>query len=54
MNPEDPNRCNKNSDQYKFVKTDLENARNNSAIKWIIVEVYPPFFKSPTIVGQLV
>ena len=26
MNSEDPNRSNKDSDQYKFVKSDLENA----------------------------
>ena len=47
LNSEDPNRSNKNSDQYKFVQTDLQAARNNSNIKWIIVEVHQPFFTSP-------
>lgn len=47
MNSEDPNRSDKNSDQYKFVKSDLESAHNNPSIKWIIVEVHQPFFTSP-------
>ena len=47
LNSEDPNRSNKNSDQYKFVQTDLQAARNNTNIKWIIVEVHQPFFTSP-------
>ena len=47
MNSEDPNRNNKDSDQYKFVKSDLENARNNPNVKWIIVQVHKPFFSSP-------
>ncbi len=47
MNSEDPNRSNKDSDQYKFVKSDLENAANNSNVKWKIVFVHQPFFSSP-------
>jgi hypothetical protein len=47
MNSEDSDRSDKNSAQYKFVKSDLENAHNNPAIKWIIVFVHQPFFTSP-------
>jgi Calcineurin-like phosphoesterase len=47
MNSEDPNRSNKDSDQYKFVKSDLETAHSNPGIKWIIAEVHQPFFSSP-------
>jgi hypothetical protein len=47
MNSEDPNRSNKDSDQYKFVLNDLEKANANPNIKWIIVEVHQPFFSSP-------
>ena len=47
MNSEDPNRSDKNSDQYKFAQSDLQAAHNNSNIKWIIVEVHQPFFASP-------
>jgi Calcineurin-like phosphoesterase len=47
MNSEDPNRSDKNSAQYQFVKTDLEKAHANPAIKWIIVEAHEPFFSSP-------
>ena len=47
MNSEDSNRNSKDSDQYKFVKSDLENARKNPNVKWIIVEVHKPFFSSP-------
>ena len=34
LNSEDPNRSNKDSDQYKFVKSDLENAASNTNVKW--------------------
>ena len=47
MNPEDPDRSSTKSDQYTFVKSDLEKARRNPNIKWIIVEVHQPFFSSP-------
>ena len=47
LNSEDPNRSDKNSDQYKFVQSDLQAARSNANIKWIIVEVHKPFFTSP-------
>ena len=47
MNSEDPNRSDKNSDQYKFAQSDLQAAHSNSNIKWIIVEVHQPFFASP-------
>jgi len=47
LNSEDPNRSDKNSDQYKFVQSDLQAARSNPNIKWIIIEVHQPFFTSP-------
>ena len=47
LNSEDPNRSDKNSDQYKFAKSDLENAANNPNVKWKIVYVHHPFFSSP-------
>ena len=47
MNSEDPNRSDKDSAQYIFVKSDLESAHKNPAIKWIIVYDHQPFFTSP-------
>ena len=47
LNSEDPNRSNTDSDQYKFVKSDLENAASNTNVKWKVVYVHQPFFSSP-------
>ena len=47
LNSEDPNRSDKNSGQYKFAQSDLENADKNPNVKWIIVYAHKPFFSSP-------
>ena len=47
LNSEDPNRSDKNSGQYKFAQSDLENAPKNPNVKWIIVYAHKPFFSSP-------
>ena len=36
------------SDQYEFVKSDLENASTNSNVNWIIVSYHQPAYISPT------
>ncbi len=35
------------SSQYRFVKSDLQSAAGNSAIKWIIVYLHKPLYTSP-------
>ena len=37
------------SEQYNFIENDLRNAASNSAIDWIIVYGYRPFYTSPTL-----
>ena len=37
-----------NSEQYQFVKSDLENVSSRSDIKWIIVAYHQPAYTSPT------
>ena len=37
------------SEQYNFIENDLRNAAINSAIDWIIVYGYRPFYTSPTL-----
>ena len=36
------------SEQYKFVKKDLENTHNNKSIDWIIVYGFRPLYSSPS------
>jgi hypothetical protein len=36
------------SDQYNFVKQDLEEASNKTDVNWIIVTSYKPFYSSPS------
>jgi predicted phosphodiesterase len=36
------------SEQYRFVKKDLEDAHNNKSIDWIIVYGFRPLYSSPT------
>ncbi|MDW0152752.1 MAG: purple acid phosphatase [Nitrososphaeraceae archaeon] len=36
------------SDQYKFVKQDLEETTNKKDVNWIIVTSYKPFYSSPS------
>ena len=36
------------SDQYKFIKSELEKAKNNSAILWKIVSHHEPLYGSPS------
>jgi hypothetical protein len=36
------------SDQYNFVKQDLEETSNNTDVNWIIVTSYKPFYSSPS------
>jgi predicted MPP superfamily phosphohydrolase len=38
----------KMSEQYMFVKKDLENAHNNKSIDWIIVYGFRPLYSSPS------
>ena len=48
MNTEDPNISSPyNSAQYNFIKSNLEQARANPNVKWIIVIGHKPFFTSP-------
>ena len=37
-----------NSEQYKFLDEDLNRARNNPNIQWIIVGVHRAFYSSST------
>ena len=37
-----------NSEQYQFVKSDLENISSRSDIQWIIVAYHQPAYTSPT------
>ena len=37
-----------NSEQYQFVKTDLENASSDSDTRWTIVAYHQPAYNSPT------
>jgi predicted MPP superfamily phosphohydrolase len=36
------------SEQYRFVKSDLDSASNNESIKWIVVFMYELMYSSPT------
>jgi predicted phosphohydrolase len=38
----------KDSEQYKFVKSDLDSASNNGSIQWIVVFMYELMYTSPT------
>jgi predicted phosphohydrolase len=38
----------KDSEQYKFVKSDLNSASNNGSIRWIVVFMYELMYSSPT------
>ena len=38
----------KDSEQYKFVESDLEAASNNASIQWIVVFMYELMYSSPT------
>ena len=38
----------KDSEQYKFVESDLEAASNNGSIQWIVVFMYELMYSSPT------
>jgi hypothetical protein len=40
-----------NSEQYRFVKADLENASTDSKVQWIIVAYHQPAYTSPTSCG---
>jgi len=40
-----------NSEQYRFVKADLENASTDANVQWIIVAYHQPAYTSPTTCG---